>query len=446
MSVSPVLDESIFKKWNSISKLENLENFSLAGMKGPNNVSVRLDLFPEHTTRPNSMDFNADEKIKDDNSEFSNWNDTEQTNNQVVFIHPEWDEIEEEKAGMPSILNSITPNLSGDKLVPPQIIDTAVTDTESVSSVTVSLDEFAEESEEIVTVISDSDAEVIHTEIIPEMEGSTKNKLPKKTVSQFPSEDLHEQQWKEGNNIKLVAGDELPILVTQNEKSKDVSNPEGFKKRKSEPADTTKLMKASCYVMQNGKITKPFYIVKNPILREGNICKNITKSEDTGGKRSFKIYNLSTVNEEEQNLLPLDLDEMRNRENFKEPHIGKMERTQDIIKIIEHPARTKKIVINKMGESKNSLEEKKNVEKNVHRFAKDSSSDSVSSSCEGEDLMWLLDFKLDNLFGKSSVPALSKLDESLEQYSEFPGKFVDVDGSVSNFSESDVDDKIKGDL
>lgn len=446
MNISPVLDESVFKKWNSVSKLENLENFSIPDMKGPSNVSVRLDLFPEHKSHSSRMELNADEKNKDDDSKFSKWNETEQLNNQVVFINPEWDEMEEEKAGIPSFLNSITPNNSGDKSIPSQVTEFVVTDTESVSSVTVSLDEFAEESEEIVAVISDSEAEVIHAELLTQMEGRAEDKSAKKLLEQFPGEEMHIRNWKDSDTIKSPLDNDLPIIISQSDKSKSLSNLENFKKRGGDLMDTSKLMKASCYVMQNGKITKPFYIVKNPILREDAIYKSINKTDDLTGKRGFKICNGNSGNEDERNLLPLGRNTVRKKENFREPQMTKFRRNQEFIRIIEHPARAKKIVVNKMSENKNHQEVnlKKSSADNGDVFRRNANSNSTGNSCEGEDLMWLLDFKLDDLFSESSLPALSQLDDNLEQYTEFPGKFVDVDGSISNFSESDADDKIRG--
>ncbi|KAK6637366.1 hypothetical protein RUM44_007782 [Polyplax serrata] len=519
MSVSPVSDESVFSKWSSVSKLESSGNFSHGEMKGPSNVSVRLDLFPEPKgTDPVKRESNesaaddgedmknikrGDEYEYDDGyveCDFSKWNDTEQLNNQVVFINPEWDEIEEEKAGIPAFLNSITPTVSGEKPVPAQVTEFVVTDTESVSSVTVSLDEFAEESEEIVAVISDSEAEVIQADLLTQMDGARpteEKKLLDPLDADAEASSLHIRNWTETDPLKSpleTVVDPIPIIVSQSEakpiKLLTPPPPEVGKRRPTNEGllDASKLMKASCYVMQNGKITKPFYIVKNPILREDAIYKNINKPDDV--KRGYKLQNGTAVNEEDRNILSLGRTSVRKKDlNFREPQIGKFGRNQEFIRIIEHPAataRAKKIIVNKIGDSKSMQpgsgghngNSGTNTTNNYHHhhvhhhhshhhshhfhhhshpevnpkrpshdpgevFRRTAATDPVGGTCEGEDLMWLLDFKLDDLFSESSLPALSQLDDSLEQYTEFPGKFVDVDGSVSNFSESDADNKIR---
>ena len=457
MSITPVLDESVFKKWNSHSKVENLENFSFPVMKGPNNVSVRLDLFPEHKNHTSNMELNSIQKNKDGDCDFSKWNETEQLNKQVVFINPEWDEIEEEKAGISSILKSITPNITDEKSVPSQVTELVVTDSESVSSVTVSLDEFAEETEDFVAVISDSEADFFHAELLPQVEGHKEDKVTEKLFDHMPEDALLPRSKPDATTTIMNATTEVDnfssaLLQNDNNKYKSSgSKSENNKKRESEILESSKLMSAGCYVMQNGKIKKPFYIVKNPTLRDDAMYKNIiNKNEELNSKKNVKFHNSSTKNEEERNILPLGRNTVKKKENHRETQLTEFGGNQQFIRMVEHPNKAKKIVVNKIGENNKIYQETSNSGKKQNTdivedvFEGNQSFNSMGNSCESDDLMWLLDFKLDDLFSESALPALSQIDDSLDQYSEFPGKFIDVDGSITNFNEFDSDDKIRG--
>lgn len=375
-------------------------------MKGPGNVSVRLDLFPNNNKKVKEIKTEPDAELKSRNSEddFFLTEDSERSNRQVVFLNAEWDEIEEEKAGIPSFVDAISCEISNDKTLSSNFMEFVPTDSESGSSITVSLDDYGEDSDDIVAVISGS--EVVKSGIVTETRLLCNKKLAPETLKK-----------------------ESHLPFTKIIKNKSFTNVENSKSRNEEPAENSKIIKASCYVVQNGKITKPFYIVKkSPAVKE------------EAEKSVPKVVQVPATPDQIKTLVPLEKCSGRRKEIGGEiPRFCKSGRSPpDPIRIIEHPPRERK----RPRSDENRGAPLKNSETNGAKFCKNSI-DSGTNSCESEDLMWLLDFKLDDLFSESALPALSHLDDGLEQISDFPSKFVDVDGSVPSFGENDGD-KIRG--
>lgn len=399
-------------------------------MKGPSNISVRLDLFEDKNNISDKSEHNLEMKSNSNENQMFKWNELEQMNRQVVFINPEWDEIEEEKSGIPAFLNGITPT----KSVSPQPAEFVATDSESISSVTVSLDELVDESEEVLTVVAEPEQTVIQDDLTPlavQYSGAKSEKI-------FLN-DVESRNWKDSETVKIESGftGQQIIKVTRNKSM--INSTESTKKY--EAMDPNKLIKASCYVVQNGKVTKPFYIVKNPSLRSEIICRGDNKVDDLSRSKSASNPDASTVSNELKSLLPLGRQTAgKRKENFQEAQFPKANRNQDFIRIIEHPAKEKRVVVGKQKEPKfkNDTNLKKPMDEGVKKFRKNLASNPKNNSGESEDLMWLLDFKLDDIFSESSLPALSHLDDSLE-YTEFPGKIVNIPGSTSHIKVAEGD-------
>ncbi|KAL0273356.1 UNVERIFIED_CONTAM: hypothetical protein PYX00_006044 [Menopon gallinae] len=399
-------------------------------MKGPSNISVRLDLFEDKNNTSDKSEQNLEMKSNSDENHMFKWNELEQMNRQVVFINPEWDEIEEEKSGIPAILNGITPT----KSVSPQPTEFVATDSESISSVTVSLDELVDESEEIVTVVAEPEQTVVQGDLAP----LTAQYSDAKSQKIF-SNGAENRNWKDPETVKMESEFTAQQIIKIAKNKSIINSNESTKKY--ETMEPNKLIKASCYVVQNGKVTKPFYIVKNPSLRSDIIYRGDNKVDDLSRSKSTKSLDSSAVSDELKNLLPLGRQSAgKKKENFQEAQFSKPNRNQDYIRIIEHPAKEKRVVVGKPRDAKfkSDANLKKPMDDGMKKFKKNLATNSKNNSGESEDLMWLLDFKLDDLFSESSLPALSHLDDSLE-YTEFPGKIVNIPGSTSNIKVAEGD-------